>query len=66
MLIKSEVKRRAQTLNTYILSLKERVFNHKYKDACDLLKSSRESINNSYMAPYDPNTYLFDSLKTKN
>lgn len=31
-----------------------------------MLKYSRESINNSYIAPYDPNAFLLDSLKAKN
>ena len=37
----------------------------KYREAQLLIVKSKDSINNSYMAPYDPNVYLLDSLKTK-
>lgn len=66
MLIKTEVTRRTESLNSYILHLKQRVCEKRYREACHFLKISRETVKNSYMAPYDPNTYVIDSLKTKN
>lgn len=65
MLVRAEVSRRAETLNSYVLNLKDKVKKHKYREAKQLILESKESINNNYMAPYDPNVYLLDSLKTK-
>jgi hypothetical protein len=66
MLVVTEVKKRTELINDYILSLKGKVYDRHFEEASELLKKSRESINNSYMLSYDPNSFILDSLVNKN
>lgn len=65
MLIKTEVKRRTEAINNYLLDLKDKIWSHKYREAKHILKTSFKTLSSSYMTSYDPNSYLLDSLKSK-
>ena len=66
MLIKSEVDRRIDTLSKYIFQMKDKVYASEYEQAKELLRREKKSINDNYISPYNPNTYIIDSLSSKN
>ena len=65
MLIKSEIDRRIDTLNRYVVDLKDKVYGQRYSEAKNLLKKEKKAINDNYISPYNPNIFIIDSLQSK-